>query len=131
MHSTDRALWTRRRVFGAAGGPDEVALTDEGLARAFSVGAQVRRGPAVEALRTLAALGGEGLLSNRHGARLTPTALGHFDQITWGYLRDRGYVESVGSEGVRLTAAGHRAVADGHAEQESLLARCRRAAGHP
>lgn len=127
--STDPALWRRQRKFGVAGGPDEVVLTDEGMARAFSVGAQVRSGAPTEALRALASYGGEGLLLERRGSRLYPSALGRFDQTTWGYLRSLGYVESVGDQGVKLTAAGKRAVANGHEEQERLLARCQLAAG--
>lgn len=34
-NSTDPSLWTVRRAFGPAGGPDEVILTDEGNARAW------------------------------------------------------------------------------------------------
>ena len=126
--ATDPALWTRRRVFGVAGGPDEVVLTDEGQARAFSVGARVRRGAPAEALLALHMAGGAGHLSTRDGARLRPTELGRFDQIAWGHLRALGYVESFDSEGVRLTDLGKRAVLDGFEERVGLLERCKRAA---
>lgn len=130
--STDQALWTRRRVFGVAGGPDEIALTDEGNIRAFSVGAAVRRGGPAEALRALWMAKGEGFLSVRVGARMRITALGRHDQVAWGHLRLRGLVESFQDDhgdGVRLTEAGERASRDGDQERSYLLARCRRAAG--
>lgn len=122
---TDSSLWTVRQRFGVAGGPDEIALTDEGNARAFSVGAQVKRGKAAEALEALESAGGQGALSERHGARITPTDLGKFDQVAWGHLRSLGYVESLydGEDGVRLTDAGRQAVKNGRAERERLLAR--------
>lgn len=129
--ATDRALWTVRRAFGVAGGPDEVALTEEGMARAFSVGAQVRRGDCAEALEALWSALGEGYLSVREGARLRLTALGRFDQIAWGHLRALGYVESIPpttdhEEGVRLTEAGKRAAWDGTQERRALLTRCQK-----
>ncbi len=135
--STDPALWTVRPQFGVAGGPDEIALTQEGEERAFSVGAQVRRGPAARALLDLWCARGIGRLSTRLGSRLTPTELGRYDQIVWGYLRELGYVESIPSEpgvhedGVRLTAAGRAAAYAGIQQQAALLARCRRAAAGP
>lgn len=125
--STDPALWKIQRRFGPAGGPDEVVLTDEGLARAFSVGARVRRGPAADALEALANAGGQGLLIEMVGAACSLTPIGRFDQIAWGHLRSLGYVESFDRDGVRLTAAGRVAVADGLAERFRLLDRCRRA----
>lgn len=128
--ATDRALWTRRPVFGVAGGPLEVVLTSEGRERAFAVGAQVRKGPAVHAIEALAA--GDGYLSLRDGSRLSLSDLGRrFDAVTWGYLRALGMVESFQDDrgdGVRLTDAGRVALVDGLAERERLLARCRRAA---
>lgn len=132
--TTDPALWTVRRKFGVAGGPDEIVLTEEGEARAFSVGAQVRRGPAAEALLALWSAQGEGYLSVARGTRLRVTPLGRYDQIAWGILRSLGYVESVPREegahedGVRLTEAGKRAVWAGLQERRSLLERCRAAA---
>ena len=129
----DPALWTTVPVFGAAGGPLEVVLTDEGNARAFSVGAQVRRGAASAALLFLHASGGSGVLAFGSGARLSPSPLGHFDQVAWGHLRALGYVESVPpvhgvcGDGVRLTDAGRRAVAAGLEERARLLDRSRRA----
>ena len=125
---TDPALWSRAPRFGVAGGPDSVVLTAEGRARAFSVGAQVRRGEPAEALEALANAGGEGALSLRQGARLTPTDLGRFTQLAWGVLRSLGHVESEGDR-VRLTDAGRAAVQRGHDERTRLLARCRAAAG--
>jgi len=123
----DSALWVVRPKFGAAGGPDEIVLSDEGNARAFSVGAQVRQGPAAEALEALYSVGGTGFLSVRVGARLTPTAFGKIDQLAWGRLRSLGYVESIVSEpgmhesGVRLTEAGMTAVQNGLRERERFL----------
>lgn len=128
--ATDTALWTVRPVFCPAGGPDEIVLTAEGNARAFSVGAQVRRGGPAEALEALS-LSADGYLSVRHGARLRRTDLGRFDQIAWGRLRVLGYVESFqddGGDGVRLTDAGSVAVARGVQERRYLLDRCRAAA---
>ena len=129
--STDAALWTTRRRFGVAGGPDEVVLTDEGLARAFTVGAKVRRGDPAKALQLLWSQGGEGDFSVRKSgsARISPTALGRIDQITWGYLREKGYVESFPPDGVRLTKSGRSAVESGFEEQARLLERCKCAAG--
>jgi hypothetical protein len=137
--STDPNLWTVRRAFGVAGGPDEVVLTDEGRARrarAFSVGAQVRRGKFSEALQALAAEGGEGVLSkHRSGARYDLAPLGKFDQIAWGYLRELGYIESTPPEhgthggGVRLTPLGKARVERGYDEQKSLLERCELSSG--
>lgn len=130
--NTDPALWIRRPAFGVAGGPTEVALTDEGKERAFSVGAQVRLGGPSEALRALASGGGDGYLSVREGCRLWQTfALGRFDQIAWGHLRALGLVESFLNErgdGVRMTELGKRAADAGYEETHRLLERCRRAA---
>lgn len=125
---TDPALWLTRPAFGVAGGPDEVVLSTEGLARAFSVGAQVRRGPAADALGALSAAGGAGLLSVADGSRLRRTDLGRFDQLAWGHLRALGYVESFDREGVRLTATGRGAIDRAREEQAYLLERCKRAA---
>lgn len=131
--STDPALWTVRRRFGVAGGPDDIVLTDEGNERAFQVGAQVRRGGPAEALEALWSAQGDGYLSVRgEGARIKRTALGRFDQIAWGHLRARGLVESFqdnDGDGVRLTEAGKRAAWEGIEERKRLLERCRRAAG--
>ena len=130
---TDPALWVSRRVFGVAGGPDEIVLTDEGNQRAFSVGAKVRRGGPAEALEALSGQG-EGYLSVRDDGntmRIRRTELGRFDQIAWGYLRLRGLVVSFQDErgdGVRLTTAGERAVEAGVEERRYLLDRCRDAA---
>lgn len=129
---TDPALWIRRAVFGVAGGPTEVVLTDAGNGRAFSVGAQVRLGGPSEALRTLASAGGDGYLTVREGCRLRQTfALGRFDQIAWGHLRALGLIESFQNErgdGVRMTELGKRAADAGYEETHRLLERCRRTA---
>lgn len=125
---TDPALWCSIPVFGVAGGPNKIVLSTEEEARAFSVGAQVRQGPAAEALAALFAIGGEGLLSKLDGAKLRRTELGRFDQVAWGHLRALGYVESVDRDGVRLTTAGRAAASDGRAEQARLLERCKTAA---
>lgn len=131
---TDPALWTSRPLFGVAGGPIVVVLTDYGQARAFSVGAQVRPGRPTEAMMALAATGGSGALSERVGRKLIPTALMRFDMTVWGVLTDLGYCEQwydASGDGVRLTAAGRAAATNGVAEQGRLLERCRRAAGVP
>lgn len=129
---TDPALWTTRRVFGVAGGPIEIVLTDEGNARAFSVGAQVRRGGPAEALEALWSAGGEGYLTMRgSGARLSCTDLGRRDQIAWGHLKSLGLVTSFQDDrgdGVRLTETGRRAAQGGNEERVRLLDRCRRSA---
>lgn len=134
--STDTALWTVRRRFGPAGGPDEVVLSDEGLERAFSVGAKVRRGSCARALEALWSQEGEGDLSVRvpGSAKLSLTRLGRFDQVVWGHLRALGYVVSIApepgvrEEGVRLTERGKQAAWAGIQERKSLLERCRKAA---
>lgn len=126
--ATDPALWCSIPVFGVAGGPSKIVLSTEGEARAFSVGAQVRRGPAADALIALSDAGGEGFLSKADGAKLRRTELGRFDQVAWGHLRALGYVESFDRDGVRLTAEGRRAVANGKEEQARLLERCKSAA---
>jgi hypothetical protein len=130
--ATDPALWTIVRAFGPAGGPDEVALTDEGLDRAFSVGAQVRRGGPSEALEALWNSEGEGYLSVRgEGAHIKRTELGLYDQIVWGHLRALGMAESFRDDhgdGMRLTETGNRAALAGIVERYDLLARCRNAA---
>ena len=131
--NTDPTLWTARPVFGAAGGPVEIVLTDEGDMRAFSVGAAISRGGPAEALSALWSTQGEAYLSVRgEGARIKRTELGRFDQIAWGHLRARGLVESFHDEhgdGVRLTEAGKRAAWGGCQARNHLLDRCRRAAG--
>ncbi len=128
---TDPALWMTRPVFGVAGGPDEIVLTDEGNMRAFSVGAQVRRGDPAEALEAIWAAQGEGYLSvYGENASIKITELGRFDQIAWGYLRVRGLVESFQDDRgdkVRLTDAGKQAATRGIEEREYLLDRCRSA----
>lgn len=128
MASTDPALWTTRRAFGVAGGPDEVVLTEEGAALAFSVGAQVRRGKPAQALEALFEACGFGLLTVYDGprARLTPLGLLGFD--AWAYLRSRGLVEAPSLDSVKLTDAGQAACKNGFAERERLLERCRFAA---
>jgi hypothetical protein len=122
---TDPALWTSRRAFGVAGGPDEIVLTAEGMARAFSVGAQVRRGPAAVALEALHDAGGEGVLIEHDGPRCIRTTLGKYDMVAWTILKSLGYVEGFDSDGVRLTDAGRRACRNGFDERERLLARCK------
>lgn len=128
--SVDPALWTTRQAFGVAGGPDEIALTAAGSERAFSVGAQVKPGAPARALEALAALGGSAALTEKRGSKHLLTQTGRdFDNITWGYLREKGYVESFyaeGEDGVRLTPAGKRAVERGHEERADLLNRVRR-----
>lgn len=130
--STDPALWTTRPVFGVAGGPVEVVLTDEGRSRAFSIGAQVRSGGPAEALEALWVAGGEGHLVVRgDGARLHLTDLGRLGQVAWGHLRSLGLVTSFQDhlgDGARLTDAGRRAAQDGVEERARLLDRCRRVA---
>ena len=124
--NTDPTLWTARPVFGVAGGPVEIVLTDEGNQRAFSVGSKVRRGGPAEALEALWAAQGHGHLSVRTGLGLTK--LGLFDQVAWGHLRAKGYVESFQDEhgdGVRLTEAGKQAAWAGIEERKYLLDRCR------
>jgi hypothetical protein len=129
----DPALWCWRNTFGSAGGGLVLDLTDEGRARAFSVGARVRRGPPADALRALATLGGEAALSVRLPGHSTmrPTDLGRrFGGEAWGRLRALGYVRTVEGDAVRLdvvrlTTAGEQAVRDGYREQESLLRRVR------
>jgi len=130
--NTDPSLWLTRPVFGPAGGPVEIVLTDEGDMRAFSVGAAVRRNGPAEALSALWSAHGEGHLSVRGaGASIKRTELGRFDQVAWGHLRARGLVESFQDDqgdGVRLTEAGKRAAWDGCQARRHLLDRCRRAA---
>lgn len=131
----DPALWTLRRVFGPAGGPDEVVLTGAGQICAFSFGAQVRRGGPAEALLALTMVpGGKAYLSylcqHTGAARYELTDLGiRFDQIVWGFLRYREYVESFRDEhggGVCMTESGRVAASRGLAECSILLERCRR-----
>lgn len=128
----DDRLWKMAPAFGVAGGPLVHVLTDEGRARAWSVGAQVRLGPATDALTALYWAGGEALLSVHvaGSARIEPTAIGcRFTQLAWGYLRDLDLVEGAGRDGIRLTAAGRIACDRALAEVESLLGRVREA--HP
>ena len=130
---TDPALWTIRPKFGCAGGPDVLALTDEGEGRAYSVGARIRSGPQSAALEALAQAQGRGRLDVRsEGARIKHTHLGEYDALVWGYLIARGLVESFHDDvgdGVQLTEKGERAHRAGVEERERLLERCRRAAG--
>lgn len=126
---TDPALWTTRPVYGVAGGPLEIVLTEEGMQRAFSVGAQVRRGPPLEAMLQLAMLGGRGALSERNGAKLKPSRLGRFHMQAWCVLEELGYVDrwhDGGVDGMRITPRGELAVRNGYAEQSRLLERCRK-----
>lgn len=131
--SVDPALWTVRRVFGVAGGPDEIVLTAAGSERAFSVGAQVKPGAPARALEALATHGGVAALAEKRGSKHLLTQMGRdFDNVVWGYLREKGYVESFyaeGEDGVRLTPAGRRAVERGYEERADLLERVRR--NHP
>jgi len=130
---TDPALWTIRPKFGVAGGPDVVALTDEGHARAYSVGARIRQGKHASALEALWCAQGRGRLEVLGvGARIKRTRLGEFDALAWGYLIARGLVESFHDDigdGVQLTEKGERAHRSGEEERVRLLARCRHAAG--
>jgi hypothetical protein len=125
----DPALWTSCRAFGAAGGPDEITLTAEGRARAFSFGAQVRRGPTAGALEALHDAGGEGVLIEHDGPRCILTVLGKYDMTAWTILKSLGYVEAFDRDGVRLTEAGKWACRNGFDERERLLTRCKVAAG--
>ena len=70
-NSVDPELWKKSPRFGVAGGPETLMLTEEGEARVFSVGAKVRQGPSADALRALAARGGEAFLEE---ARAAPSA---------------------------------------------------------
>jgi len=130
---TDPALWEIRPKFGVAGGPDELALTDEGSARAYAVGARIRQGVWTSALEALSHTQGRGRLEERSvGARIKRTHLGRFDALVWGYLMARGLVESFRDDigdGVQLTEKGERAHKAGEEERVRLLERCRRAAG--
>jgi len=132
--STDPTLWTKRPKFGTAGGPVEVVLTEEGRSRAFAVGARLVRGEASRALELLWAHGGDAIYSRQvpGTVRLELTDIGRINQIAWGYLRSKGYVESFASVqgshggGVRLTEAGFAAVKSGEDERARLLERCKR-----
>jgi hypothetical protein len=129
---TDPALWAIRPKFGVAGGPDVLALTDEGSARAYSVGARIRQGAWTNATEALWQAQGRAHLEERVGARIKRTSLGRFDALVWGYLIARGLVESFHDDigdGVQLTAKGERAHRSGEEERVRLLARCRHAAG--
>ena len=131
MTTTDPTLWARRPVFGPAGGPFEVVLTDQGNALAFSVGAQVRLGGPVEALAGLGSTPQEEvyLSVGREGAHIKVSELGRFSEIVWAHLRALGFVESFYTSqgtGVRLTEPGRRAVLAGIEERSRLLNRCRR-----
>ena len=125
--NTDSALWCLARV---GNGPVYVALTQEGSERAFSVGAQVnRKEGAARALMFLSALGGTAELSTRIGSRMTATDFGRsLSGSCLAYLGEYGigFISRDG-ERVALTDAGRAEVADGHAEQGRLLARCERA----
>lgn len=125
VKDVDDALWTIQRKFGVAGGPDELVLTQEGLDRAWSVGARVKQGPASKALELLWTLGGEGQLIEWHGSKGTLTRLGEFDEMAWAKLRQLGYVESFGRDGVRLTYDGRWACKWGSEQREFLLRKCR------
>lgn len=134
LGGVDPNLWTVRPKYGPAGGPDVVVLTDEGNDRAWSVGARVRSGPPAKALEALRAAGGHGPLDKREGSRRMQTDLGRFN-LAWldlvglrlNYVER--YVEQDGLAAVRLTALGLAACADGDAERERLLERCKAAAG--
>jgi len=127
VKDVDDALWTIQRKFGVAGGPDELVLTQEGMDRAWSVGAQVKQGRASKALELLWTMGGEGVKQKfyGYGNKSQLTQLGEFSEIVWGELRALGYVESFDREGVRLTEAGRRACKNGIQQREYLLRRCR------
>lgn len=132
LPTTDPSLWEIRPKFGVAGGPDVVALTDEGEARAYAVGSRIRQGAYTSALEALWQTQGRGLLQRRDGARMKLTPLGEYDGLVWGYLIARGLVESFcddQGDGVQLTEKGERAHRAGEEERARLLARCRRAAG--
>lgn len=129
--NTDPSLWRKRPAFGVAGGPDVVVLTDDGMARAMSVGAQVRLSAAKALLELMKAELGDGqtaYLSLRDGSRMVCTDLGRITQIEWGYLRELGLAVSFSNEkgdGVSLTEQGCRAVWAGILESQRLLERCR------
>jgi hypothetical protein len=129
--NTDAALWTIRRRFGNAGGPDEITLTDEGLARAFSVGASVRRGGPSEALEALWSASGAAYVLLRKNGVWTHTEFGRrHTGVAWGHLRALGLVESFYNkhgDGVALTERGKIAAKCGLEERERLLERCRSA----
>ena len=79
---TDPALWEIRPKFGVAGGPDELALTDEGEARAYAVGARIRQGAWTSALEALSQAQGRGRLEERSvGARIKRTSRGAIPRL--------------------------------------------------
>jgi hypothetical protein len=134
MPSIDPMLWTIRSTHSVAGGPVEVVLTEEGRQRAFSVGAQVRRGDPLSAFMALAGQGGVAALVTRVGSQASLTDLGRLHASTWAYLAELGYVErwhGADGDGVRLTDAGRVAVQRGYNEQARLLERSRVAAKAP
>lgn len=128
-NAVDSSLWMIAPAHGVAGGPLVHSLTAKGLALAFTIGSRIRQGAPSDAILLLASKGGRGALSRRNGARLTPTDLGKFDQLTWLYLKGRGLIETPDPESVSLTEDGTCAIACGRQEQDRLLARVR--AAHP
>jgi hypothetical protein len=109
-------------------------LSDEGNARAYAVGARIRRGVWTSALEALWQANGRGALEVRSvGARIRRTRLGEYDGLVWSYLAARGLVEffkdAENNDGVQLTEKGEQAHRAGEDERARLLERCRRAAG--
>lgn len=130
LPTTDQSLWEMRPKFDWSGGPD-VALTDEGNARAYAVGTRIRQGVWTSALESLAQAQGRGLLQRRDGAQMNLTTLSEYAGHVWSYLIARGLVESFRNDqgdGVQLTAKGERAHRAGEKERAQLLARCIRSA---
>jgi len=129
----DPTLWTIRPAFGVAGGPDEIVLTDAGLSRAYSVGAQVREGAPSQALEALDNAGGSAYLETGCAGKVYPTEIAkHFDRCAWAVLKRLGYVEPIApnhdrgtGEGVRLTVVGRNAAMAGECARLELIARVR------
>lgn len=130
MKPVDKSLYEISPMFGVAGGPDRVQLSEKGRELAYCVGTGLTKKEA-SYLRTLILAGGEDSLTYQDGPCMRRTEVGKAcrEEPVWLALMDRGIVSRLEGGGVKITTEGLRIDAEGRAECSRLLTRVVSATG--